>query len=422
MTHKTFISSAIAAAFLAVILTSATRGQLVSPNDESWLTDQAAESFPELSAAYDSAKVSRAAEFAPKTWAKASEAFQTAIRTMNAGKLEKSRKQADAALPLLKKAELEALLADHVEPAKETLKKAEKINAAKLAPRTFAQAQASLQQARQAILDDRYKRKVNRELADQAAYDSRHALFLAERISRLKKDDDWEAPILEGESEIADLSSALERKAQFDQGLNLPVEAMRGDLRNLLDNNRRLQQEAIRNDSLIGALEAENLRLRSQSGQYASELESKRQELDRQKRFDDKVNRVVALFKPSDGVVLREEDRLVIRLTGLSFPSGKADLKPPNYELLERVQQALAEFPERRIEVQGHTDAQGKEEKNLELSQKRAEAVRAYLIEKMKLLASKISAAGFGSSRAVSDNDTPTGRALNRRIEIILIP
>jgi outer membrane protein OmpA-like peptidoglycan-associated protein len=383
---------------------------------------QVAVEFPDMMAAYDSALVARAPELAAKTWKKGSDAYQRAIRKFEETRLEEARKEAAQALSLLRQAELEAIQSDLLGPAWDMLEQADKANAPKLAPITFKQAQDAIAMTLEAITKDRYAREINRVLAREAAYAGRHALYLAQRITLLKKEDNWEKQILDFEAGITDLALALNENAQFDQGLEAPLETVRGDLRSLMEERDRLKTEGIRKDSLIGRLEAENQKLRSQSGQYASELESKRQELDRKKRLEEKIGRVTALFKPSDGVVLQNGAQLIIRLTGLQFPSNKADLKGDNLELMGRVQEALAEFPERAIEVQGHTDSQGEEAANLELSQKRAEAVRNYLIEKAGISGDLISAAGLGESVPVASNENAAGRVLNRRIEIVLKP
>ena len=70
--------------------------------------------------------------------------------------------------------------------------------------------------------------------------------------------------------------------------------------------------------------------------------------------------------------------------------------------------------------MEGHTDAQGKPDTNLQLSQQRAAAVRTWLAQNSGLEPAQITSLGFGASRPVATNDTEEGRALNRRIEIIL--
>jgi outer membrane protein OmpA-like peptidoglycan-associated protein len=383
---------------------------------------QVAVEFGEALAAYDSAQINKASESAPKSWEKGAALFSKMINLNEAGNVSQARQEFNATLMSLRQAELEAIQANLLGPARGTLEQAAKHKAEALAPISYKIAVSTIKQTEDSIAADRYNTNANKRLASEAAYSARHALYLAQRITELKKKEDWENPILEFEGTVNEFSQALELRAQFDQGLDPPVETLRTKLRILLEDRNRLQTRTVRQDSIIGLLEAETAKLSSQSGQYASELDSKRQELDRKKRFEDKFSRISALFKPGEGAVLQQGDRVVIRLMGLQFSSGKVELKKVNADLMNRVQQALAEFPERNIEVQGHTDSQGEEGANLELSQKRAQAVVNYLIEKMNIPDSRISALGLGETVPLVSNETAAGRAINRRIEIVLKP
>jgi outer membrane protein OmpA-like peptidoglycan-associated protein len=73
------------------------------------------------------------------------------------------------------------------------------------------------------------------------------------------------------------------------------------------------------------------------------------------------------------------------------------------------------------ITVEGHTDSFGGDESNLELSQRRADAVRAYLLANMQLAPYRISAMGYGETRPISSNETAEGRSRNRRIDLVVL-
>jgi outer membrane protein OmpA-like peptidoglycan-associated protein len=89
---------------------------------------------------------------------------------------------------------------------------------------------------------------------------------------------------------------------------------------------------------------------------------------------------------------------------------------------MQKVQKALALFPDAVIAVEGHTDANGGESANLILSQDRADAVRQYLGTQFGLDPEKISSIGYGEARPVATNETAAGRARNRRIDLIIHP
>jgi outer membrane protein OmpA-like peptidoglycan-associated protein len=105
-------------------------------------------------------------------------------------------------------------------------------------------------------------------------------------------------------------------------------------------------------------------------------------------------------------------------LEGLDFEKGKADIVFESYRLLDRLAKSLREYPNIEIEIRGYTDGMGKPTTNIQLSQRRAEAVRRYLINQ-GIEPSRVRAMGFGPSNPVGDNRTADGRAMNRRIEVI---
>jgi outer membrane protein OmpA-like peptidoglycan-associated protein len=90
--------------------------------------------------------------------------------------------------------------------------------------------------------------------------------------------------------------------------------------------------------------------------------------------------------------------------------------------LLAKVRQAILLFGQPETVVEGHTDGTGTEANNRELSQGRAESVMAYLLANETLPGDKIKAVGFGSQRPVASEATAEGRALNRRIDLIITP
>ena len=114
------------------------------------------------------------------------------------------------------------------------------------------------------------------------------------------------------------------------------------------------------------------------------------------------------------GVTVNSVGCWVIR--DLKFDYNKWDIKPEYYAPLNRGLEVLEMNPTMKIEVQGHTDGKGSEQYNLDLSQKRADAVRDYLISK-GISPDSLTAKGMGESNPIASNDTPEGRAENRRVE-----
>jgi OOP family OmpA-OmpF porin len=107
----------------------------------------------------------------------------------------------------------------------------------------------------------------------------------------------------------------------------------------------------------------------------------------------------------------------LLRTNLILFETGKTTLLPISRETLLTIAGVLAGFPEARIEVAGYTDSRGSAEMNQELSERRAEAVRAFLVGEGGLDPGRVTARGYGESGPVASNATDTGRALNRRVE-----
>lgn len=117
----------------------------------------------------------------------------------------------------------------------------------------------------------------------------------------------------------------------------------------------------------------------------------------------------------------KEEERgLVITLSGsVLFASNESTLLPAAQNKLNEVTDALLASKERRITIEGHTDSQGSSSHNMNLAQKRADAVRSYIISR-GYPSNLIYAQGIGEGRPIADNSSAEGRANNRRVEIIV--
>lgn len=109
-----------------------------------------------------------------------------------------------------------------------------------------------------------------------------------------------------------------------------------------------------------------------------------------------------------------------IRLNNIFFETAEATLLAESYEELDRLIKILKDNPKMEIEIQGHTDNEGSDDYNLNLSQERVNAVVTYLIEN-GIKESRLTGKGYGEGSPIADNDTEEGRELNRRVEFSII-
>jgi OmpA-OmpF porin, OOP family len=128
---------------------------------------------------------------------------------------------------------------------------------------------------------------------------------------------------------------------------------------------------------------------------------------------------VIIKLEPETNNTLQEqlEQKGKIELYGIYFDTDKATLKPESEKTLKQLLAFINANPGTALEFGGHTDAQGDNAYNLQLSQQRAEAVISWL-KANKATVTNLSAKGYGETEPVADNSTETGRALNRRVEI----
>ncbi len=110
---------------------------------------------------------------------------------------------------------------------------------------------------------------------------------------------------------------------------------------------------------------------------------------------------------------------LVLTLGDVMFDTGKSELKSGGMRKIDQLAQFLTEHPQRRVEIDGFTDSVGSDAYNEELSQRRADAVKAALVSR-NVDPARISTEGFGKAYPVASNNDSGGRQLNRRVEVVI--
>jgi OOP family OmpA-OmpF porin len=108
-----------------------------------------------------------------------------------------------------------------------------------------------------------------------------------------------------------------------------------------------------------------------------------------------------------------------VAVYGINFATGKADITPDSSKVLREIGKLLKSKPNWKLRVEGHTDNVGKEKANLELSKKRAQAVKDWLVANAGVAAARLTTEGFGDTKPIDSNKTEAGKAKNRRVELV---
>lgn len=148
------------------------------------------------------------------------------------------------------------------------------------------------------------------------------------------------------------------------------------------------------------------------------ELEKKQLELQRkQLQMEEAAREELQLKETEKAVTMKLEGDVL-------FDFGKAEIKPEAERTLDQVGTVIGQFPEGKVLIEGHTDSKGSPDINLELSKRRAEAVKDWLVKKKGVPESVITTRGSGETKPVAPDknpdgsDNPQGRQQNRRVEI----
>jgi outer membrane protein OmpA-like peptidoglycan-associated protein len=119
-----------------------------------------------------------------------------------------------------------------------------------------------------------------------------------------------------------------------------------------------------------------------------------------------------------------ERDGENLKLTfdsAILFDTNKTDLKATSMDNLTKVASVLTEYPKTDLIIEGHTDSQGTETYNQDLSERRADSVKSFLIEK-GVAPSRLQTRGYGEMSPIASNDSAEGRSQNRRVEVKIKP
>ena len=190
---------------------------------------------------------------------------------------------------------------------------------------------------------------------------------------------------------------------------------------NLEKNLKTTETNLMEKEGALKTKDAELVSAKSNLAETESALILQNQQLEKnsiQIRFQKAMDEAVRQFSDDEASVYQQGSKLIFRLKKINFASGNAIIPPASKPLLVKVNDIIKSIGAELVAVQGHTDSVGKEELNVKLSTRRAVSVANYLAS----LAGgyKIGYTGYGESRPIASNETKEGRAINRRVDLVV--
>ncbi len=354
--------------------------------------------------------------------------WTAAEETLREAGLRFERDEREDAIPRIERAEalygeaaFQALRTDQLEHALTARTAALAASARELAPETFAEAEALLAAADSILVRGPAERDAAARLGAEAAAAYRRATRMADVTDGVARREVAVERLLRAhQDDLVELATLLGLDASIAEGTSGVAEAIAGEIRRLLDERARLERAGAsarsEGDELRRQVEALERDLAAAERREAEALA----ELGEREDYERRLREVQALFTPREGEVFVRGDELTLRLFQLTFESGSDEILPEHQPILAKVQRVLVQFSGAPARIEGHTDSRGNADANRALSQRRAVAIREYLLESLPISADRLEATGYGEDRPIASNETEEGRTQNRRIEIVL--
>ncbi len=265
----------------------------------------------------------------------------------------------------------------------------------------------------EALINNKVKRK-NRE---QALYQAKHNIAFA----RLVAEEQWIKNEIKKEKEKAqqlevNISKTQAELARHDAELaRMMLIAQQEEAQRAYE--RAKQAELLAKNSQN---EAELSKQETQAAKAYAQAQAEQAELAKQEA-ELANEEAQSLRRKLNSIATEKTDKgLMMTLGDFVFDSGKSTIKQEAVDNFSKVVAFINTYPNKKVRIEGHTDSSGSNELNLQLSQERAEAVKALLI-KNGIAAKNINAVGMGEEFPVAENTTKAGKAKNRRVEIIIL-
>lgn len=345
------------------------------------------------------------------------EEFIELTRAVEKGRLSHARENAANVQTAFRDIEIMAIKENALGEARRLMAEAEKKEIQGIVPKAYSEARQLLTKADDYIEHNPYATEAIAQLGPDVDFMVQRMLTIQESSQKFQEMTP-EASALYLESLLTGLGEALNTEDLRDKRVNGQLTALTEAIDALFEKNTAIAKENENHQTRIAELEKGLVEMQG----HLHEQGAINRKLAAKQAFSDQFDQVRRQFRAEEAEVYRLCDQLVIRLRGINFPVGQAAVNPESYALLNKVQTAIRQFNQPTVTIEGHTDSTGSVASNLELSQKRADAVKAYLQANNTGQADRIRAIGHGPNQPLALNSTEEGRAMNRRIDLFITP
>ncbi len=356
-------------------------------------------------------------EYVRKDLAERSEReFAAVVAAAEDGNMSKARREAKHARDTIHAAQVVAAKEQFVRPISKTIAGARRVRARDYAPKALEDAISKQRQLEKLIKADPDAQTKAYALSQEGQISARRAM----RISKLGSDISKNPSTLETWMDAEDA-----RLAMLGQALGIQLDRSQTPEEQLAALRQAVEDMKGNYEARLNDADAQVRDLSQKLSKYEGELSDMaeiRRKLQLKREAEAKIKRLTKLFNPDDVEILLTPDAdVILRMKTLNFRSGSAVIPPSTYGLLDNAIKSIEIFPDRAVRVEGHTDFMGSNKYNQALSERRANAVKEYLLQRMGESSQPVTAVGYGEDRPIANNETAEGRMKNRRIDIVLL-
>ena len=342
-------------------------------------------------------------------------------KTLENGNIKKAQELNIIASNEFSDIELRSIKDNYLFAARSKIIFARKEKADRFAPITLSEAIVFLSKAESDLENKRYENQLAKKNAELSIERSEHAIFLTKLIQSIDEDQlSIEQLIIRSEKNLEKIASSADIYPLMTNGYEPLTQSLSLFIDTLKRDKLYLEQDQKDNLIQIADMEEEIRNLDKMLGGATEEKERLIQSIEAQARVKEQFERVEKIFNANEARVFRENNNVILRLIGITFESNESKVMTKNIPLLTKVEKAIDVYPNSEIIIEGHTDSQGDDQLNQNLSQKRADSIKQYMINAMLIPNFRIIATGYGETKPIANNETSLGRQKNRRIDIVI--